>query len=722
MSKSVLNVNNAGLTNDQAEKIWSGLRTAIIEIQNQNASELRFEELYRNSYTLVLHKYGDLLYNGVRRTVAENLVKISNEVSNTVDGQLLEKIVEAWENHKIVMTMINDVLMYMDKTYCLLKKKEPAYNMGVLLFKDHVIMEGQVANRLKSLLLENIRLERTGRTVDRILLKNVLCMLVEVNVRNTDIYKAVFESDLLSSTAVFYQQESQNFMAQNTVSDYLRKIERRIRQEEDRALEYLDKSTHAKLRHVVQTELISNYAQQLVENKSTGCVHMFHNDMVGDLRRMFVLFSRVPGTLTHIRSCMSSLVKKTGTNIVKDPENLKHPKFFVQKVLNCRKKFHIFVKRSFMEDRSFTRDLKDSLEYFINLDSRAARYLSLYLDDMMRKGLKGKSPDEREKILNDVISIFRYLSDKDVFEDFYKKHLASRLLTDNSGDREDEKMMISKLKAECGHQFTSRLEGMFADIQISSDLMASFKNQRKDQSNVDINVTVLTTGFWPVHNMEHCTLPPEAKKATDEFATFYKTRNSGRRLTWQTQSGTAEVLCHFKHGNKLLAVQTYQMCILMLYNRAETYTYAQIAKLTNIPDKELRRHLLSLAHPRVKVLKKFPNKKSLAPSHTFTYNYGKQSPLFRIKVPLLKVENDSKEIKVPPSVEEERKNRIEVMIVRVMKTRKTLDHNTLMSEVMKQSLRFSVKPIFIKKRIESLIEREYIERDKNKRGLYHYLA
>jgi len=113
MSKSVLNVNNAGLTNDQAEKIWSGLRTAIIEIQNQNASELRFEELYRNSYTLVLHKHGDLLYNGVRRTVAENLVKISNEVSNTVDGQLLEKIVEAWENHKIVMTMINDVLMYM---------------------------------------------------------------------------------------------------------------------------------------------------------------------------------------------------------------------------------------------------------------------------------------------------------------------------------------------------------------------------------------------------------------------------------------------------------------------------------------------------------------------------------------------------------------------------------------------------------------------------------
>lgn len=104
-----------------------------------------------------------------------------------------------------------------------------------------------------------------------------------------------------------------------------------------------------------------------------------------------------------------------------------------------------------------------------------------------------------------------------MFEDFYKKHLSTRLLTDNSGDREDEKMMISKvsdhdahvhylmviqLKAECGHQFTSRLEGMFNDIKISTDMMSDFKKQLPKRSNLgsapDINVTVLTTGFWPV--------------------------------------------------------------------------------------------------------------------------------------------------------------------------------------------------------------------------------
>ncbi len=36
--------------------------------------------------------------------------------------------------------------------------------------------------------------------------------------------------------------------------------------------------------------------------------------------------------------------------------------------------------------------------------------------------------------------------------------------------------------------------------------------------------------------------------------------------------------------------------------------------------------------------------------------------------------------------------------------------------------RFLPDPVLIKKRVESLIEREYLERDKVNHKLYHYLA
>jgi hypothetical protein len=53
------------------------------------------------------------------------------------------------------------------------------------------------------------------------------------------------------------------------------------------------------------------------------------------------------------------------------------------------------------------------------------------------------------------------LQGKDVFEAFYKKDLAKRLLIGKSASIDAEKSMISKLKTECGSQFTNKLEGMF---------------------------------------------------------------------------------------------------------------------------------------------------------------------------------------------------------------------------------------------------------------------
>ena len=57
-----------------ANNIWSLLKNAIQEIQKKNNSGLSFEELYRNAYTMVLHKHGEKLYTGMREVVTEHLI------------------------------------------------------------------------------------------------------------------------------------------------------------------------------------------------------------------------------------------------------------------------------------------------------------------------------------------------------------------------------------------------------------------------------------------------------------------------------------------------------------------------------------------------------------------------------------------------------------------------------------------------------------------------
>ena len=86
-------------------------------------------------------------------------------------------------------------------------------------------------------------------------------------------------------------------------------------------------------------------------------------------------------------------------------------------------------------------------------------------------------------------------------------------------------------------------------------------------------------------------------------------------------------------------------------------------------------------------------------------------------------EGEAEKLETRQKVEEDRKPEIEAAIVRVMKSRKVLDHNTVITEVTRQlAARFVPNPAVIKKRIEGLIEREFLERDRDDRTLYRYLA
>lgn len=114
-------------------------------------------------------------------------------------------------------------------------------------------------------------------------------------------------------------------------------------------------------------------------------------------------------------------------------------------------------------------------EYFLNLNPKSPEYLSLFIDDKLKKGVKGMSEQDIEQVLDKTMVLFRYLQEKDVFERYYKQHLAKRLLLNKSVSDDSEKNMISKLKTECGCQFTSKLEGMFKDISVSNTMMEEFK-------------------------------------------------------------------------------------------------------------------------------------------------------------------------------------------------------------------------------------------------------
>jgi len=747
-----------------AIKTWDALANAIDEIYNRNASQLSFEELYRNAYNLVLHKHGTLLYEGVSEKLTSHLLDTVERLAEMPESRLLEEMSVTWSEHQITMIMVRDILMYMDRTYITQQRRRPVYELGLHLFRITVWEHPRVQTRVCDLLMSAIAAERGGLlTDDRSLLKANLAMLLELGQADgSNVYERDFEAIFLGTTQEFYRLESLSYLSRNTATDYVVKAMKRLEEEKDRATALaLPMTTEGPLQRIAETELIERHSRTLVDMELSGFAALLKDETkLEEMRSVYDLFVRVPSSVDNLREALAERIKADGKSLVSDQEKgAADPPAFVRGVLAMRDRYDQIVTVSFRGEKKTRKRMRESFEDFLNTDARAASCLAVYVDELLRVGLRGATEDQINEELHKVIIVFRYLSDKDVFESFYKQHLAKRLLSARSVSDDAERAMVSQLKAECGYQFTSKLEGMFNDMRISRDMQDAYKAhkrsaefQRSGESSahgkpIDIEVDVLTNGYWPSHNVPPCTLPPQVQEAIDRFSKFYLEKHTGRKLQWQTSAGAAELKATFgtapDYRRHELCMSTYQMCILLLFNDKDTLTLGQIRTQTHIPDQELRRHLISLCTPKHRILRKGSKGRGITSDEdTFTFNKEYTSKLKRVRIPLVKETSVARagdaasggpaaasaaasaaDGSVPLPVEEDRRHLVEAAIVRIMKARKALHHNDLIAEVTKQlSVRFTPSPQFVKKRVESLIEREYLERSLDNHRVYNYVA
>ena len=349
-------------------------------------------------------------------------------------------------------------------------------------------------------------------------------------------------------------------------------------------------------------------------------------------------------------------------------------------------------------------------------------------------------------LLSRIISgIFVHLQAKDIFEAFYKRDLAKRLLWNKVVSMDVEKQFVSLLKAECGAGYTSKIEGMFQDIDWSREAMSRYKQTLpvgdSNKGEVEMEAQVLTTGYWPVYpQYPHLILPESLKIPQERFTEHYKTKYQGRRMAWQYALGHCIVRGTGLGKNK---TKTYELVIsliqaltlLQFKNASDQFTLPQLKQAVGLDDRaEMERVLLSLALGKsgTRVLRKLdydmePNKPKKPRSTVddrdhFVVNTAFESNQRRIKINnIMMKETKEERDKTVEAVTRDRLYMIDACLVRIMKARKTILHQQLIPQVLEQ-IKVPETPNDIKKRIEVLIEREYMERDAKDRQRYNYLA
>lgn len=584
---------------------------------------------------------------------------------------------------------------------------------------------------LTLIILDQIRMDREGDSIDKSLIKSNVHMLEglfesDAEAEDEKIYLRRFEEVFLMSSADFYRQEGERLLQESDAGTYCRHVKRRIDEEQDRCRSTLAETTTPKIIDVVERELIGHKMKGLIEMDS-GVEFMVKNDRYDDLHLVYELENRVDKKKPELTKALQKIVFEIGTNVnnaalsgsaqqpgapAEDGED--KPKApadravnqqtvaalrWVDEILHLKDRFDKIWTKSFDSDQVLQTVLTRVLADVINDFNRSSEYISLFIDDNMKKGIKGKTEEEVDAVLEKAIVLLRYLQDKDVFETYYKKHLCKRLLMGRSLSIDVEKSMINRMKIELGNSFTLKLEAMFKDMTLSEELTAAYHRHVShlgdaDPKRVDLSINVLTSMTWPLETMRaieddreakvKTIFPPAIETVKASFEKFYATRYSGRLLSWQANMGTADVKATFpkvptKDGTRSrthdLNVSTYAMIILTLFNdlaEGASLSFEDIQARTNIPKNELARNLQSLAvAPKTRVLLKEPMSKDVKPTDRFIFNESFQSKFIKIKVGVVsagnKVETDKERKETEKKNNDNRGYVVEAAIVRIMK-------------------------------------------------------
>ena len=232
-------------------------------------------------------------------------------------------------------------------------------------------------------------------------------------------------------------------------------------------------------------------------------------------------------------------------------------------------------------------------------------------------------------------------------------------------------------------------------------------------------MTVLTTGFWPTYKFTELALPTEMVRCVETFKTFYEERTKHRKLTWIYALGTLTVKGALDAKPIELHVSPFQASALLLFNKEDTLSYGDIATALNLPDEDVRRTLHSLACSKYKILKKSPEGRTVSASDSFSYNPGfndRARGASKSRCRRWRTARRCCRTWTTTAACHRRRDR-----AHDEEPQELLAHQKLVLEA-QQQLSKGFKPDFkiIKKRIEDLVTREFLERDKEDPSVFNY--
>ncbi|KAK7752664.1 ubiquitin ligase (cullin) of SCF [Diatrype stigma] len=691
-----------------------------------NLSSRGLQTDYRNTAPLM----GGDVYEKLIEHVEDYLQNLFLEAQKHSGEALLDFYVKAGKRYKTGARYIGHVFQFLNRHWIKRERDEgkrgtyDVCTLHMMLWHKALLPTSRpdISTQLKNALVEVIDKLRNGEAVGEYgQIREVIDFFQSFTLGEEYLathpdavyfYRNHVELPILQATQKFYEAKSKELMAENPhdVVEYMRSITACLDEEVGRGRMFFPDLTVSRVRKCCCTALVGEYFDLLLDEFQVSLNHSH----IKDIARLSRLLSPMPGGLDCLTDKFRHHVGKEGLDAVDAGMETLGPQRYVGELVRIYYKYKGLIDEAFGDTKlGFLQALNNACRDFINagssghgIDSKAPELLARYVDELLRKNIEER---ELDSSLKAVTSTLVYMENKDVFERHYSRLLAKRLLSHNHLLSTDgETTMINNLEEVCGFDYASRLRRMLGDMQLSKDLNLGFQGPGKTTGSF----SVLSTSAWPVHPPETNFNPPvEVYASCDRFYRFYNIKHQGRKLTWLWQLCRGELRPTYCKRPHVFHVSLYQMAVLLLFNNNDYNSYEEIQAATQLEPRILD-PILSILHNKAKVLLMSPDGNAIGPGTTFRVNYDVRFGKIKVNLNLQSTKDDKAEKeKINKAVKMDRDISMQATIVRIMKARKKLKYSQLLSETISQvSAHFKPEIANIKKCVETLLDREYLQR------------
>lgn len=195
------------------------------------------------------------------------------------------------------------------------------------MFQDKIFASKKGA--ITQAILTQIKRDRNGDAINKEVVKKCIQVFVDMGLikpkpmktregifvwqgdRNLSVYDDHFEAEFLTSTQKESQQSAMLWNSNRNCPEYLGEVKKMLENEEANAEYWLQPETKTKMLKIVENELITKMAEA-VSSKDSGCVYMFQQKNLDELKLLYEIFKRDPNTFGLIIQKMNPYILDRG--------------------------------------------------------------------------------------------------------------------------------------------------------------------------------------------------------------------------------------------------------------------------------------------------------------------------------------------------------------------------------------------------------------------------